>query len=120
VSDELYTSLLPVPAVSDGDIWMISTPRGKSGFFYETKAYGGEEWLRVRGPATECRQIPGAFLEEQRRMMTADDFRQEYLCEFIGRGEGYFDRELVEAMLSTTGLNRWRDFWVWAVAGMSR
>jgi hypothetical protein len=98
VSDETFESLMPMLAVSDGDIWMMSTPRGKSGFFYETWEYGGPEWLRVRGPATECSQIRGTFLEEQRRRMTADRFRQEYLCEFAGTGAGVFGRDLVEAM----------------------
>lgn len=98
VSDDVFVALLPMLAVSNGDIWMMSTPRGKSGFFYETWQYGGPEWLKVSGPATECAQIPGAFLEEQRRMMTADRFGQEYLCEFTGPGEGFFERDLLEAM----------------------
>ncbi len=99
VSDEQYESLRSVLAVSDGDIWMMSTPRGKSGFFYETWEYGGPEWWRIRGPATECPQIPASFLEEQRRVMTADRFLQEHMCEFVGQGSQMFDRELVERLL---------------------
>jgi hypothetical protein len=34
VSDEMYEALRPMLAVGDGDLWMMSTPRGKSGFFY--------------------------------------------------------------------------------------
>jgi hypothetical protein len=44
-------------------------------------------------------QISKRFLEEQRRVMGADQFRQEHMCEFVGRGLGVFDRELVESML---------------------
>ena len=44
-------------------------------------------------------QISKRFLEEQRRVMGADKFRQEHMCEFVGRGMGVFDRELVEALL---------------------
>ncbi len=99
VSDEMYEALRPMLAVGDGDLWMLSTPRGKSGFFYETWEHGGPEWLRVLGPATECAQISKRFLEEQRRVMGADKFRQEHMCEFVGRGMGVFDRELVESML---------------------
>ncbi len=99
VTDEMFTSLMPMLAVTNGDIWMMSTPRGKSGFFYDTWEYGGPEWLRVSGPATECAQIRAQFLEEQRKMMTTDCFRQEYLCEFVGQGTGWFERELVEGML---------------------
>jgi hypothetical protein len=99
VSDEMHEALRPMLAVGDGDLWMLSTPRGKSGFFYETWEHGGPDWLRVHGPATECAQISKRFLEEQRRVMGVDKFRQEYMCEFTGRGMGVFDRELVESML---------------------
>lgn len=99
VSDEMYDALQPMLAVTDGDLWIMSTPRGKSGFFYETWAFGGEEWMRVAGAAAECPQISKRFLEEQRRAMSADKFRQEYECEFVGRGAGMFDRELVEGIL---------------------
>ena len=99
VTDDLFYSLLPVLAVSDGDIWLMSTPNGKTGFFYETWEFGGSEWFRMSGPATECPQIPAPFLEEQRRVMTASRFRQEYMCEFAGQGGGAFDRELVERLL---------------------
>jgi hypothetical protein len=55
--------------------------------------------MRVLGPATECAQISKRFLEEQRRVMGVDKFRQEHMCDFVGRGIGVFDRELVESML---------------------
>jgi hypothetical protein len=44
-------------------------------------------------------QISKRFLEEQRRVMGADQFRQEHMCEFVGSGMGTFDRDLVEAAL---------------------
>jgi hypothetical protein len=99
VTDEVYHSLRPTLAVVQGDIWMISTPRGKNGFFYETWEYGGPEWWRVRGPATECARIPASFLEEQRRVMNSDTYLQEHMCEFVGRGDSEFDRDLLERML---------------------
>jgi hypothetical protein len=76
----MYEALRPMLAVGDGDLWTMST-------------------LRVRGPATECPQILKRFLEEQRRVMGVDQFRQEHMCEFVGRGLGGVDRELVERML---------------------
>jgi hypothetical protein len=86
-------------AVSDGDMWLMSTPFGKRGFFYETWAHGGAEWLRVHVPATECPRIKKSFLEEQRRLMGDMWFRQEYMGEFVDNGAGIFGRDLVEAAL---------------------
>ena len=38
VDDDLYLAMLPVLAVSGGDIWLMSTPFGRRGFFYQAWA----------------------------------------------------------------------------------
>jgi hypothetical protein len=99
VPDELYKSVRPMLAVSNGDLWLMSTPYGKRGFFYE-EWHGDGDWLRVRVPATECPRIPAAFLEEERRTMGDAWFRQEYLCEFVGTEDALFDEETVQACMT--------------------
>ena len=95
VEDSLYKALRPMLAVGDGDLWMMSTPWGKRGFFYDTWVHGGPEWLRLEAPATVCERIPRAFLEEERRQLGAW-FEQEYMCRFVDRGAGAFALDLVE------------------------
>lgn len=97
VSEEMYRALRPMLSTTNGDIWMLSTPNGKQGFFYETWEHGGSQWLRVSMTATDCPRISPDFLEEQRSVMGIDSFRQEHMCEFIGSGAAAFDRDLVEA-----------------------
>ncbi len=72
-------------AVGDGDLWLLSTPAGKRGFFYEAWAHG-DEWERHTAPATQCPRIRPSFLEEERRAMGEAWFAQEYLCEFSDDG----------------------------------
>jgi hypothetical protein len=100
VSDELYRAIRPMLAVSDGTLWLMSTPHGKSGFFYETWEHGGPEWERFRAPATECARIRPEFLAEERATMGERCFRQEYLCEFEDSVSGLFDRELVDRAIT--------------------
>ncbi len=100
VSDATYKSLRPMLAVGDGDLWLMSTPYGKRGFFYDAWAHGGDGWERHTAPATECPRIPAAFLEEERRELGSRWFAQEYLCEFVDDGNGWFGRGLVEEALS--------------------
>ncbi len=102
VSDSLYLALQPMLATSDGDLWLMSTPNGKSGFFWETWAYG-EDWERHTATATECARIPAQWLERQRRDMVGNFFRQEYLCEFVEREDGWFTSEMVERMVLRDG-----------------
>jgi phage FluMu gp28-like protein len=97
VADELYDAVRPMLAVSNGATWLLSTPAGKRGFFWEEWAKGGADWKRVSVPATECPRIPAAFLERERRRAWKEDwFRQEYLCCFVESDECVFPRDLVE------------------------
>jgi hypothetical protein len=99
VQDELYDAVTPMLAASGGSMWLMSTPSGKRGFFYREWTYGGEEWTRVRGPATECPRIPAWFLEEERRKKGDRVFRQEYLCEFVQEEDALFREEDLRACL---------------------
>lgn len=99
VADETCKSLRPMLAVGNGDLWLMSTPYGKRGFFYEAWAYS-DGWERHSAAATDCPRIDPGFLEGERGAMGALWFAQEYLCEFIELGGGWFSRDLVEAALT--------------------
>ena len=95
VNEDLYLAMLPVLAVSGGDIWLISTPFGRRGFFYRAWMEGGPGWQRVKVPATECPRIRPENLARDRITMGDRWFRQEYLCEFAANEETLFPEELV-------------------------
>jgi hypothetical protein len=95
VNEDLYLAMLPVLAVSGGDIWLISTPFGRRGFFYRAWMEGGPGWQRVKVPATECPRIRPDNLARDRIAMGDRWFRQEYLCEFAANEETLFPDELV-------------------------
>jgi hypothetical protein len=99
VDDSVYKALRPMLAVGNGDLWLLSTPFGKRGFFYENWAGGSEDWVRTSVPATACSRITEKFLAEERRQLGDLWFRQEYMCEFIDEGHQMFGRDLVMAAL---------------------
>jgi hypothetical protein len=99
VEDAMYKALRPMLAVGGGDLWLMSTPYGKRGFFHDVWEHGGDEWTRVCVAATECARIPKEFLEEERAALGALWFQQEYLCEFVDNGTEVFGRGLVEGAL---------------------
>jgi hypothetical protein len=118
VPDEVYLALRPSLAVANGDVVLLSTPRGKRGFFYREMTEGADgdspsttpagpgTWLRHTGQVTECARIPEEFLEKERARGEAY-FRQEYLCEFVESGKYLFDEKLVKSMVSQDEL-AWR------------
>jgi phage FluMu gp28-like protein len=101
VSDELYKAIRPMLAVSGGALWLMSTPHGKRGFFWEAWERGGAEWERVRVTGYQCPRIEREFLEEERRNMGERWFRQEYMCEFVDVDSAVFDRDLVGRAITT-------------------
>jgi hypothetical protein len=101
VSDDLYMAIRPMLAVSGGRLWLLSTPCGQRGFFYDEWTNGGEGWERVRVRAEDCPRIPASFLEEERRTMGERIYRQEYGCEFGESTDGVFQRDLIEAAFTS-------------------
>ena len=98
VPDELYRAMRPSLAVGNGDLWLMSTPYGKRGFFWEEWVYGTEGWERIQVTGPECPRISKQVLEEERAK--GDKwFGQEYLCEF-GEVEGrVFSQESIDAAM---------------------
>ena len=97
VEDKLYRAMRPTLAVGNGDLWLMSTPNGKRGFFHAEWTAGGEQWQRIRATAEECPWIDAEFLDDERKSMTDAMFRQEYMCEF-GEAEGrVFSQESIDA-----------------------
>ena len=66
VADDLYLAVRPMLLVSKGSLWLMSTPWGRRGFFYNTWTKGGPEWEKVRVTAEECPRIDRALLEQER------------------------------------------------------
>jgi hypothetical protein len=109
VPGDAYTALRPMIATNpNAAVWMMSTPNGRQGFFYEEWTRPDSNWLHIEAPATRCPRIPASFLEEERRTMVDQAFRSEYLCEFVAADFAYFDPDSVAAAFRRGEANRAR------------
>jgi hypothetical protein len=100
VNDDLYRAVRPFLAASDGDLWLMSTPCGKRGFFYEAWTNGGPQWERFTVTGADCPRIGRRFLEEERVANGERSFRQEYLCEFVDVDQSLFSRDTIDRAFS--------------------
>ena len=97
VPDALYHAVRPMTVANrDSSIWLLSTPNGQQGFFYQEWTQGGGSWTRIQVPATECPRISTAALDDERRRLPQDIFNQEYMCEFTRADDSYFDPQAIE------------------------
>ncbi len=99
--DDLYRSVRPMLAVSDGRLILMSTPWGKRGHFFEEWTNGGPAWERVEVPASQCPRIPAVFLAEERRALGPWFYRQEYECQFSDTTDQLFSHEVVMAAITS-------------------
>ena len=97
VPDDLFAAMVPVLITTNGRLWLLSTPNGRRGFFFNhwQDAEFNPKWHRFRIPATECPRIRPAALERQRALISDSDFRQDFLCEFIDTEEILFPQDLI-------------------------
>lgn len=87
VDDKLNSTVLPMLAVSRGQLVLMSSPGGTHGHFYEAWERGAD-WRRFRVPATDVSRIPKEDLERFRVEKGEALFRQEFLCEFLNANTG--------------------------------
>lgn len=109
VEDDLMAALRPMQATNAGRARMvaISTPWGRRGWWHEAWQDGGDEWVRVRVPATECPRITPEFLASERRSLGEMKYRSEYLCEFVDAAGVVFDADLLREAVTRDVLPLW-------------
>ena len=79
VPDALYHALRPMLAISKGQLFLMSTPFGRRGFFYE-ESERKHRWQQILIRASMCPRIEKSFLEEELETLGDWWFRQEYMC----------------------------------------
>jgi len=83
---------------------VLSTPKGRSDFFYQewmAKDTTKDRWLRISGPVAEsCARVDADFLASERRRKTAEQFAEKYDCGFLTAGRNVFAEEWLERSFS--------------------
>lgn len=96
----IFTEIIR-PALADHQgyaIW-IGTPKGKNELFrlYE-HGKTDEKWLSLLLTVNDTKLIPESELEDARKLMSEDEYNQEFMCSFEASVKGaYYAKELQEA-----------------------
>jgi hypothetical protein len=90
VKDSLYAVVSPMLATTSGVMICPTTPAGMQGELHRLWSSGGENWHRVTVTAGQCPRIAPAFLAKERQRLGDLLYSQEYECQFVTSGSGYF------------------------------
>jgi hypothetical protein len=105
IPTDLYRSVRPMLAVSQGRLVALSTPFGRRGWFWE-EWEGKGPWKRVQITWRDCPRITPEFIEEERRALGDAWVSQEYeTCFTALEGLVYpdFSAALVDNAAEPTG-----------------
>jgi hypothetical protein len=98
VPDMDYHGILPALIATQGEQVLLSTPRGKRGFFHELW-HSEDDWQRIIVRSDEVGRIRDEDLEVFRRTMPEQFFRQEFYCEWLETEGSLFSYDDIEAAL---------------------
>jgi len=99
VSDDLFSTVRPMLAVSNGRHILMSTPFGKRGHFFHIWNEQRDLWESHEITAEMCPRITKEFLAEERR--TNFWYLQEYCCQFTETNNQLFSFDLIQSMLES-------------------
>jgi hypothetical protein len=98
VTDDLYQTVRPFLATSNGQLIAPSTPFGRRGWWYEAWSSGAKSWERYEVPATQVPRISAEFLQEEREALGEWFYRQEYECAFMEAQTSVFSSEMIDRL----------------------
>src|SRR5215208_5344188 len=99
VPDVDYHGILPALIATQGEQVLLSTPRGKRGFFHEIW-HSDDDWQRIMVRSDEVGRIRPEDLEVFRSAMPDEFFRQEFFCEWLDTEGSLFTYDDIEAALA--------------------
>ena len=99
VPDEDYHGILPALIATRGEQVLLSTPRGKRGFFWELW-HSDDDWQRIMVRSDEVGRIRPEDLEVFRHTMPEQFFEQEFYCEWVDTEGALFGQADIERALA--------------------
>ena len=90
-------------AATNGALWLLSTPQGPRGFFYDewvAKQSSTRTWLKISASAESSGRVTESFLNGERKRKTAEQFTNEFECAFASPHRNVFEEEWLERSFS--------------------
>lgn len=103
IEDATAAAVRPMLAITRGRLIALSTPFGRRGWFAEAWHAGGDDWKRVRVPASACPRISEDFLERERRALGPFLFDQEYNLAWVNASGSVFHEDAIADIFAPWG-----------------
>ncbi len=93
IPEEVWNSVIPAMAITRGNIWLLSTPFLKEGYYYE--CFSDPTFTSFHTSSEDCPRKDVEFLAHKKETLTKAQYAQMYLGEFRDEFSRFFPEELI-------------------------
>ena len=93
IPEEVWNSIIPALAITRGNIWLLSTPFLKEGYYY--KCFNDKSFTTFHESSEDCPRRDDEFLEHKKKTLTRAQYAQMYLGLFVDELKQFFTDELI-------------------------
>ena len=94
INEEVWNSVIPTLAATEGIIWLLSTPKLKEGFYWD--CFDDVDYANFHESSEDCPHITKEFLEKQKKRFSKGQYAQMYLGEFLEGAARIFNDDWIE------------------------
>lgn len=98
--DDVLGKVTPMLSATGGQLICPSTPNGDRGWWRDAWKSGDPAWTRLTVSIDKLPRLTPAEIERQKSILTPNQFRQEYMLEFLSADHQFFDTETINLALS--------------------
>ena len=81
IKEEVWNSITPALAVTNGTIWLLSTPFLSKGYYFD--CFNDPNFTSFHQSSEDCPRITKEFLERMKIRFSKSKYKQMYLGEFV-------------------------------------
>lgn len=94
IPEEVWNSIIPAMAITRGDIWLLSTPFVKEGYYYE--CFDDPTFTAFHTSSEDCPRRDDKFLAHKKETLTKARYAQMYKGEFVDELRQFIPDELIK------------------------
>lgn len=94
IPEEVWNSIIPAMAITRGNIWLLSTPFVKEGYYYE--CFSDPSFTAFHTTSEDCPRRDKAFLAHKKATLTKAQYAQMYLGQFVDELLQFFPDKLIK------------------------
>lgn len=93
IPEEVWNSVIPALAITRGNIWLLSTPYLKEGYYYD--CFQDPTFTAFHTSSEDCPRKDQDFLDQRKANLTKAQYAQMYLGQFVDELLRFFPEDLI-------------------------